>query len=92
MVASSSSRVVVLEVVRDSLAEDWGLSLAGGWAQGQWLAVAEVRQSSPAQLAGLLAGDSLVQVGEQLVIFLELQQVELLLHTAGTSLSLTVER
>ena len=79
-------------VRRDSESEDWGLSLSGGWGAGQWLAVAEVRQDSPAHLAGIMAGDSLVQIQDQLVIFMELSQVELLLHTPDTSLSLTVER
>lgn len=90
----SRSRVVSVEVVRDSECEDWGFSLSGGWGRGQWLAVASVNLShdSPALLAGLQAGDALVQVEGQLVIFLDLQQVELLVQRAGTKLSLTVER
>ena len=54
--------------------------------------MAEVRPDSPAHLAGIMAGDSLVQIQDQLVIFMELSQVELLLHTPDTTLSLTVER
>ena len=89
---SRSSEVVSLVVVRDSHTEDWGLALSGGWRLGQWLAVAQVRQGSPAHLAGIRVGDSLVQIQEQLVIFLDLHQVELLIQTAHTELSLTVER
>ena len=88
----SRSRMVSRVVRRHSGCEDWGLSLSGGWGQGQWLAVKQVRQGSPADLAGIRAGDSLVQIQEQLVIFLDLHQVELLIQTAHTELSLTVER
>ena len=88
----SRSQMVSRVVRRQSGCEDWGLSLSGGWGQGQWLAVKQVRQGSPADLAGILAGDSLVQIQEQLVIFLDLHQVELLIQTAHTELSLTVER
>ena len=88
----SRSQVVTRVVKRHSGCEDWGLSLSGGWGQGQWLAITEVRQGSPADLAGIQAGDSLVQIQEQLVLFLDLQQVALLIQTAHTELSLTVER
>ena len=87
-----TSQILSLELSRPSQASEWGLSLSGGWGAGQWLAVAGLRQGTPAHLAGLRLGDSLVQIQDQLVIFLDLQQVETILQTAGLSLSLTVER
>ena len=87
-----TSQILSLVLSRPSLTSEWGLSLSGGWGAGQWLAVDGIRQGTPAHLAGLRQGDSLVQIQDQLVIFLDLQQVKTILQTAGLSLSLTVER
>ena len=67
--------ILSLLLSRSSHSQDWGLALAGGWGQGQWLAVSRVTHGQPAHLAGVEAGDSLVQVQDQLVIFLDLHQV-----------------
>ena len=47
---------------------------------------------SPAALAGLKEGDSLVNIGEELVIFLETGEVEELLQREQTELKITIER
>ena len=47
---------------------------------------------SPAALAGLKEGDSLVNIGEELVIFLETGEVEELLQREQTELNITIER
>ena len=84
--------VLTLVLTRTSLAQDWGLALTGGWASGQWLSVSSITHGLPAHRAGLEAGDSLVQVEGQLVIFLDMDQVNHILQTASLSLSLTVQR
>ena len=84
--------VLTLVLTRTSLAQDWGLALTGGWARGQWLSVSSITHGLPADRAGLKAGDSLVQVEGQLVIFLDMDQVNHILQTASLSLSLTVQR
>ena len=47
---------------------------------------------SPAAIAGIKEGDSLVNIGEELVIFLETGEVEALLKRSETELKITVER
>ena len=47
---------------------------------------------SPAAVAGVKEGDSLVNIGEELVIFLETEEVEELLQRQQTELKITVER
>ena len=47
---------------------------------------------SPAAVAGVKEGDSLVNIGEELVIFLETEEVEELLQRQETELKITVER
>ena len=47
---------------------------------------------SPAAIAGLKEGDSLVNIGEELVIFLETGEVEELLQREQTELKITIER
>ena len=54
--------------------------------------VRKVQPGSPAASAGLEEGDSLVKIGEALVIFLEPGEVEELLDKAETELKVTVER
>ena len=88
----SRSQILSLLLTRTDLTQDWGLALSGGWARGQWLAVSGVTDGLPAAKAGLEAGDSLVEVEGQLVIFLDLDQVNRLLQTASLSLSLTIQR
>ena len=52
----------------------------------------QVQPGSPAASAGLEEGDSLVKIGEALVIFLEPGEVEELLDKTETELKVTVER
>ena len=47
---------------------------------------------SPAAAAGLEQGDSLVNIGGELVIFLETEEVEEMLGRSQTELSITIER
>ena len=47
---------------------------------------------SPAEEAGIMIGDSVVKVGDDLVLFMELTQVDTLLSSPQLSLILTVER
>ena len=47
---------------------------------------------SPAAIAGLKIGDSLVQVGDDLVLFMNLSQVNNLLLREQLKLTLTIER
>ena len=51
-----------------------------------------VEPGSPAAVAGVKEGDSLVNIGEELVIFLETEEVEELLQRQQTELKITVER
>ena len=56
------------------------------------IGVEQVQRGSPAALAGMGEGDSLVKIEDDLVIFLEPRQVEQLLGRAETQLNITVER
>lgn len=47
---------------------------------------------SPADITGLKIGDSLVQVGDDLVLFMNLSQVNNLLLREQLKLTLTIER
>merc|ERR1711892_753101 len=87
-----SSKLISLTMSRHSTSEKWGISISGGWMEGQWIGVKQVHSGSPAAFAGLKEGDSLVNVGEELVIFLETGEVEELLNKAGTELNITIER
>ena len=52
----------------------------------------QVNPGSPASNAGIKIGDSLVQVGDDLVLFMNLSQVNNLLLKEQLQLSLTIER
>merc|ERR1712106_925788 len=87
-----SSKLISLTMSRHSTSDKGGISISGGWLEGQWIGVKQVHSGSPAAFAGLKEGDSLVNVGEELVIFLETGEVEELLTKAGTELNITIER
>jgi len=77
---------------RASPSQKWGVSITGGWLEGKWIRVERVDPGSPAAVAGVKEGDSLVNIGEELVIFLETEEVEELLQRQQTELKITVER
>merc|ERR1712126_201118 len=86
------NKIFTFMIERESPIEDWGLSFAGGWLEGQWINVAKVNPGSPASNAGIKIGDSLVQVGDDLVLFMNLSQVNNLLLKEQLQISLTIER
>merc|ERR1711874_527794 len=54
----------------------WGLQITGGWNDGAWIEVSHVEPESPAAAAGVEEGDSLVSVGDKLVLFMSKEEVE----------------
>eukprot|EP00092_Neocalanus_flemingeri_P059630 GFUD01071337.1.p1 GENE.GFUD01071337.1~~GFUD01071337.1.p1 ORF type:complete len:160 (-),score=62.49 GFUD01071337.1:203-652(-) len=92
IIKTRRNRIISLVLSRSSICQEWGFSISGGWLEGQWIGVRQVLRGSPADLAGLEEGDSLVKIEDDLVIFLEPRQVEELLDTTETELQVTVER
>ena len=104
------NKILTFTLERQSKDQEWGLSLVGGWMEGQWIQVSQVskksyllyifisishfqlKAGSPAMRAGLRVGDSVVEAGGQLVLFLEQEQVERLLQEDRLQIALTVER
>ena len=103
------NKILTFTLERQSKDQEWGLSLVGGWMEGQWIQVSQVsvecyifistphfiwqlKAGSPAMRAGLRVGDSVVEAGGQLVLFMEQEQVERLLQEDRLQIALTVER
>jgi len=86
------NKILTFTLERQSKDQEWGLSLVGGWMEGQWIQVSQLKAGSPAMRAGLRVGDSVVEAGGQLVLFMEQEQVEMLLQEDRLQIALTVER
>merc|ERR1712215_609961 len=83
-----SNKILSLMMSRANPSQKWGVSITGGWLEGKWIRVEQVKPGSPAAVAGVKEGDSLVNIGEELVIFLETEEVEELLQRQSDNLDM----
>jgi len=79
-------QVKTITLHREYNTEDWGIEISGnGWQEGEWIEIFNVRPNSPAWRVRehIRKGDMLVQIQDQLVLFMSRAEVEELLGITG---------
>ncbi|CAB4054153.1 LDB3 [Lepeophtheirus salmonis] len=87
-----SKEFIEVELIRPNERTPWGLRIGGGKDRGRVLVLEKVTCPSLAYTKGLRAKDYIVEVNGVEVFDLEHNQCACLIKTAGTSLTIKIER